>query len=407
MITGDVKLSPNNVSDLRAATQIANKTGNKVKVILITQAGSEGLDFKFIRQVHILEPWYNLSRIEQIIGRAVRNCSHKDLPLIERNVQIFLHGSELVENSEEAADLYVYRLAEDKAIKIGEVTRILKEISVDCLLNSEQLNFSAENLQLKIKQKLSNGKTIDFAVGDKPFSAQCDYMKTCMYKCKPVNEIGDINNLSYSESFIEMNSERIINRIRQLMKEKYFYKKADLITEINIIRKYPLVQINAALNHLVTDKNEYLVDKYNRLGTMINIGDYYFFQPLELNADNISIYERSVPIPYKHDRIPISISEQINKKEATAQTIAPVIEDIQETVASAKESTTSDLEKTIKKSKQIKGPIIVPVENIPITHKGKTLLAKMLVDYNTSTTKQIIVRGEKDVWYKYSSIVLK
>ena len=27
-------------------------------------AGSEGIDFKFIRQVHILEPWFNINRID-------------------------------------------------------------------------------------------------------------------------------------------------------------------------------------------------------------------------------------------------------------------------------------------------------------------------------------------------------
>ena len=115
MITGDKMLSPNNVADLKAATNRDNVDGNKVKVILISQAGSEGLDFKFIRQVHILEPWYNLSRIEQIIGRAVRHCSHKDLPFEQRNVEIFLYGSKLENETEEAADLYVYRLAETKS----------------------------------------------------------------------------------------------------------------------------------------------------------------------------------------------------------------------------------------------------------------------------------------------------
>ena len=42
-----------------------------LKVVIITKAGAEGLDFKNIRQVHILEPWYNLNRSEQVIGRAV------------------------------------------------------------------------------------------------------------------------------------------------------------------------------------------------------------------------------------------------------------------------------------------------------------------------------------------------
>ena len=65
-------------------------------------AGAEGLDFKFIRQVHILEPWYNMNRIEQIIGRAVRTCSHKDLPFIERNVQIYLYGTILEDKEKEA-----------------------------------------------------------------------------------------------------------------------------------------------------------------------------------------------------------------------------------------------------------------------------------------------------------------
>ena len=51
------------------------------------------LTFKYIRQIHVLEPWYNINRVEQIIGRAIRTCSHKDLNLNKRNVQIFMHGT--------------------------------------------------------------------------------------------------------------------------------------------------------------------------------------------------------------------------------------------------------------------------------------------------------------------------
>ena len=91
MITGDPRLSPNNDLDVKAITNDDNIDGNNIKVVLISQAGSEGLDFKAVRQTHIMEPWYNMNRIEQITGRAVRNLSHKDLPLEERNVEIFLH----------------------------------------------------------------------------------------------------------------------------------------------------------------------------------------------------------------------------------------------------------------------------------------------------------------------------
>ena len=84
-----------------------------------------------------------MNRIEQIIGRAVRNFSHKDLDFEERNVEIFMHGTILgKENIEEAADLYVYRVAEFKAIQIGNITRLLKESAVDCIINQDQQSFT-------------------------------------------------------------------------------------------------------------------------------------------------------------------------------------------------------------------------------------------------------------------------
>ena len=312
MITGDKTLSPDNVKDLELVTNINNKEGAKVKVILISQAGSEGLDFKFIRQVHVLEPWYNMNRIEQILGRAVRTCSHKNLPFKQRNVEIYLHGSLMENKTEEAADLYVYRLAELKALQIGLVSRVLKEISVDCLLNYEQVGFTVDKINQIVKQELSSGKEILYAIGDRPFTSTCDYMSNCSYTCKPNKTIteSDIKLDTYNESFIMMNNDKIIQRIRNLFKDKYFYRKAELISMINIVKSYPLVQINAALNQLVEDKNEFISDKYGRLGSLVNIGDLYLFQPLELDDKHISVYDRSVPIEYKRPILSFEINEQ-------------------------------------------------------------------------------------------------
>jgi superfamily II DNA or RNA helicase len=140
MITGEKDFSQNNNEDIKYVTNKANANGENVKVILISMAASEGLDFKNIRQIHILEPWYNMNRIEQIIGRGVRNLSHCHLPFEERNVEIYLHGT-VLDYDEEAADVYVYRSAERKAVQIGRVTRVLKEISVDCLFLVYQQRF--------------------------------------------------------------------------------------------------------------------------------------------------------------------------------------------------------------------------------------------------------------------------
>ena len=95
MITGNDQLSPDKVGDMSAITNSNNSEGKFVKVVIISKAGSEGLDFKCIRQIHILEPWYNINRLDQIIGRGVRNLSHCLLPYNNRNVEIYLYGTEL------------------------------------------------------------------------------------------------------------------------------------------------------------------------------------------------------------------------------------------------------------------------------------------------------------------------
>ena len=190
-------------------------------MVLISRAGSEGLDFSNIRQVHILDPWYNMNRNEQIIGRAVRNKSHCSLPFNERNVEIFLHGT-LLSDKNEAVDLYMYRLAESKAITIGKVSRALKESAVDCLLNIGQNNFTVENMAQTVPLVLSSGRKIEYAVGDKPYSSSCDYMERCGFECKPNKRITqkDVVMDSYNENFIFMNTDKIIQRIRQLFKDQ-------------------------------------------------------------------------------------------------------------------------------------------------------------------------------------------
>jgi hypothetical protein len=343
MITGDKSISPDNVVDLKSVTSLDNVNGEKVKVVLISLAGAEGLDFKFIRQVHVVEPWYNMNRIEQIIGRAVRTCSHKNLDFIDRNVEIYLHGTLIKDSDEEAADLYVYRVAEAKAVTMGRVSRVIKTIAVDCLLNSEQMNFSIESMkengvEKKVIQNFSTKKGNEYTVGDKPMTAICDYMDKCMYSCKTKDEgykllENNTNMSSYRKEFINVNTDRIIKRIRVLMKNRFFYKKSEMITEINQIRDYPLIQIFAALNKMIEDKSEYITDKYNRIGNLINIGDLYLFQPLEIKNENISVYERSTPVEYKRPAIKIDLT---NRQEVDLkQTDDEIMDDMNKKYTSA------------------------------------------------------------------------
>ena len=111
----------------------------------------------------------------------------------------------------ETADMYIYRLAEKKSLKIGNVTRVLKETAVDCILNISQTNFSFSNMEgLKIEQNIHTGNTITLDVGDKPYSSMCDYQESCEYKCKNIfkgeikelESVKDIDYSTYNEEFI-------------------------------------------------------------------------------------------------------------------------------------------------------------------------------------------------------------
>jgi hypothetical protein len=314
MITGNKNLSPNNNATIKKLTDKANKNGDNIKVVLISNAGSEGLDLKFIRQIHIMDPWYNMNRIEQIIGRGVRNGSHKDLDFELRNVQIFLHAT-TTNNDIETADLYIYRVAEAKSIKIGKVSRILKENSVDCVINNGQLNFTQENLNQKITQRFSNGKEVnDFQVGDVDNSSQCDYMM-CKYENPIVNNTreSDLVLNTYNEKFALNNSDNIIRIIQLLMKERHFYEKTKLFNAINRMKQYPIEQIYASLTQLINNK-EIIYDKYSHPGTLINIGDYYYFQPDELTNNKISVMERIIPLDFKPKSIRIENTNDLNLK---------------------------------------------------------------------------------------------
>ncbi len=327
MITGDMRISPDNDAEIRALTEDANKYGDNIKIVLVSQAGSEGIDFKNIRQLHIMEPWYNLNRIEQIIGRGVRNFSHANLPFEERNVQIFLHGSMLSEANEEAADLYVYRLAEKKATIIGHVTRLLKQTSVDCIVHHAQTKLTTLNMETNesnknITQILSSGKKIDhFKVGDIPNTAICDYMSTCVYKCTPSVKSADItiNDESYPDIHSMSNLEAIVLRIKQIMKERFFYTRKELLRNVNLSKKYPIFQIYGALTRMIDNNVDVLHDKYGRTGSLVNIGDYYLFQPSDITYPRISIYNRSVPVNYTNQSVRLVMDKEEQEEDVVVE----------------------------------------------------------------------------------------
>lgn len=316
IISGDKYFSQNNAEDIVKATSKANMYGDEVRVILISRAASEGLDFKYVRQVHVLDPWYNMNRIEQIIGRGVRNRSHCGLVFEERNVEIYMHAT--TNGEKETADTYVYRYAEEKAKKIGKVTRLMKEVAIDCVLNHSQTNFTdkkmaevAENGVVNIVPSTQT-ELVPYKLGDKPFSEVCDYMEDCEFKCYPEDADKKIKNEMkdelYGKEQISINSKGIVAKLKNIFKQETAYH-FDTIESMEAFKNATKEELYYALTLLI-DGPETIVDKYGRQGKLVNRSNYYMFKPVEVTNPNISLYESKIPVKTMSEYVQYEIETQ-------------------------------------------------------------------------------------------------
>ena len=168
--------APNFPATLRTELQSkwsGNILGDVIKVLMITSSGAEGISLKNVRFVHICEPYWHPVRIEQVIGRARRICSHKDLPpeLQTINVKMYLmsmtkdqsvrYKSMLLDKSKTppyniiSTDETLYEIAKLKETINANILKMVKESSIDCMIhvktnNQEKLQCFLTNINSNI-----------------------------------------------------------------------------------------------------------------------------------------------------------------------------------------------------------------------------------------------------------------
>ena len=117
-----------------------NINGEKCKIILLSPSATEGIELTNIRQEHIMEPYWTEVRIQQVIGRAIRQCSHKELPLSERIVDVYrykVHKPSKLDDGDTvraSTDSYVEYQAKAKDNLIQSFLSAMKEAAIDCEL---------------------------------------------------------------------------------------------------------------------------------------------------------------------------------------------------------------------------------------------------------------------------------
>ena len=314
IISGDKDLS-NKAYEKYLKIESENREGNRVQVIIGSESAAEGLDFKYIREVHILDPWYHLNKTEQIIGRGVRYCSHIELPLAHRNVMIHLYAATRGKNpaqDKETNDLKMYRIAETKSRKTADVEYILKKNAVDCNLNLEGNRFLKKNFDKTIDLITSKGDKINkYPVYDMDNTKICNY-RSCDFKCLPGNKnIGEIGDSDIDKSTFDIDNitdslYEIIDKIAELYKH-------DLIFDLNEIVEYPSIAklnlnneiIYAAIDRMIKE-SIIIQDELNRHGTIIFKGGYYIFVPKYFEDRKVTMDQIRKPRTTKYRKLDIT-----------------------------------------------------------------------------------------------------
>ena len=139
----------------RELPTLDNNMGNIIKVIMITASGAEGISLMSTKYVHIVEPYWHPVRIDQVIGRARRICSHKNLPKEDQTVEVFLYlmsftdeqlesdaSVDLKHNDSSKLDPTKYLTSDEALFEIANIKReitkrilnAVKETAIDCNL---------------------------------------------------------------------------------------------------------------------------------------------------------------------------------------------------------------------------------------------------------------------------------
>lgn len=135
---------------------VESKPKKKLCLFMITAAGAEGITLANVRHVHIMEPHWNPARHDQIIGRAIRICSHATLPQEERTVRVSFYLSVFTEaqsKSTESANNVVLVRRVDMAVKRYEGDPVEIFMSTDEFLYEKTYEKDVTNKKISLLLK--------------------------------------------------------------------------------------------------------------------------------------------------------------------------------------------------------------------------------------------------------------
>lgn len=302
---------------------VNNVDGRDIKFVLGSKVMNEGISLYNVKEVHILDAYFNFGRIDQVIGRAIRYCSHYKLMsetnvYPEVNVYKYVIGIKNGLSTEEE----LYQKAEQKYLLIKKIERMMKEVAIDCPLNLNA-NIFKEEIETYKNCKTDFDKVRETDKEDVDLCpAICDYTK-CNYICDDIrlnNEFYDPNRLIYkkisrdkldystfTQGLARDEIENAKDKIKEMYLFKYIYTLKDIIKYVKesySSEKRELFDdffVFKALDELIpitendfNNFNDVVIDKHNRQGYLIYVNKFYIFQPFDQKEDVPMYYRTTV-----------------------------------------------------------------------------------------------------------------
>lgn len=301
---------------LAAAKNSRNRDGSQIRVVVAGPIVSEGVDFRYMRQIHILDPWWNMSRIEQVVGRGLRTCSHQVLPFEEQNCSVYFHVVR-TGDGKETFDEYTYRTkVEQKAMKIARVRKVLAESAMDCPMQN-QLNTLPEDWKnLEIAQRQSEGNaTVTYRLRGMLAPAFDDTPDVAA--CVVTPSVEDPEHVRPLSTYLDVRDE-LLEKLGSLFGSKPIWERSDLVTAL---RPYTSEVVLYNIQQAIASGFRFK-DSFGRPSVLESRGDLYALAPL--GTPNDTLVERTTQPPARGS---VALPE-IVKEEAPVADIEPDILDV-------------------------------------------------------------------------------
>ena len=268
-----------NIKSKETFNNLKNKNGDLIKVFLMTSSGKEGINLLSIRQIHIVEPWWNYTLIKQVIGRGIRICSHDHI---------------------EKKDFIDFRYKKELQTYNNRIVNVFKYYGFIDLRNDKDIS-------KKILIQRMKGRSIDYRMKTVSDNKE-KYKKTLLALMKEISIDCDINSIRNNENihcYIDHNY------------NNYFDSWNIKDDEIPIVKKKYKILKNKKLL--------FFLDQFNNIYKLKNKNTNVDLNNLDSQLIHIGTYENK-KIIYKNDYYRKEILHKLKRKPIVVEPTKPHIE---------------------------------------------------------------------------------